>query len=130
MKLRLITTMLLAIFLTSCNSQNTTGVKNISQDEMIQLMESKKVEVIDVRTPAEVSEVFVKDANYFFDVNNANFASSINSLDKSKTYVVYCRSGARSGSAANYMIQNGFKNVYNLTGGLNNWKKPAYLARK
>jgi phage shock protein E len=130
MKIRFIATMLIAFFLTSCNSQNTAGVKNITQDEMIELMESKKVQVIDVRTPAEVSDAFIKDAHYFFDINNPEFTANISKLDKSKTYVVYCRSGARSSNAANYMVNNGFASVYNLSGGLLAWKKPAYLAKK
>jgi rhodanese-related sulfurtransferase len=41
--------------------------------------------------------------------------------DRSAVYVVVCRSGARSGRAAAALAQAGFRNVYNLTGGMMGW---------
>jgi len=35
--------------------------------------------------------------------------------------VIYCRSGARSGQAAMFMKRNGFDNVFNMRGGINEW---------
>lgn len=43
-------------------------------------------------------------------------------LDKTKTYVIVCRSGNRSGQAARLMLANGFKTVYNMSGGMNAWR--------
>lgn len=40
--------------------------------------------------------------------------------DKEAIIFVYCRSGNRSATAANILIEQGYKNVYNL-GGINNW---------
>lgn len=40
---------------------------------------------------------------------------------KDTEIVVHCRSGARSGNAKNFMLQNGFKNVRNLEGGVLAW---------
>lgn len=129
MKMRFFATLMIAFVLTSCNSQNT-GVKNIGPDEMEKLMTQPGIEVIDVRTPGEVSETYITEADYFIDVNGASFTSNIEKLDKNKTYIVYCRSGARSSNAANYMIKNGFANVYNLSGGILGWKNGKYLAKK
>jgi rhodanese-related sulfurtransferase len=42
-------------------------------------------------------------------------------LDKNKEIVVYCRSGGRSQQACQYLEQNGFTNVINLTGGILAW---------
>ncbi len=42
-------------------------------------------------------------------------------IDKNKSYIVYCRSGARSAKASYYLSQNGFKNVYNLEGGISGY---------
>ena len=41
-------------------------------------------------------------------------------MNKDKTYFVYCRSGNRSGQACKLMGDLGFKNLYNLSGGIMN----------
>lgn len=99
-----------------------TAVKNISETEMISMMGQKKVKVIDVRTDAEVKQGYIDGTSYFIDINSPNFNSEIKRLDPDVTYIVYCRSGGRSAKAADLMVSNGFKNVYNLTGGISNWK--------
>jgi rhodanese-related sulfurtransferase len=43
------------------------------------------------------------------------------SLDKEKTYFVYCLSGKRSGDAVNLMAEAGFENIYTLKDGLQKW---------
>lgn len=52
-----------------------------------------------------------------------DFSNQINSLDKEKTYYIYCRSGTRSGNALNIFKNLGFKEVYDLKNGINSWKK-------
>lgn len=104
------------------SSQNKKpGVKNIKQEDVAKILEAEKAILIDVRTPAEVSEGFIKGTSVFADINGNDFAAQIDKLDKSKSYIVYCRSGARSSSASNYMIEHGFTKVYNLLGGFSNW---------
>jgi rhodanese-related sulfurtransferase len=51
------------------------------------------------------------------DINSADFDAKIDQLDKSKTYLVYCRSGNRSSTAANIMIKKGFTDVKNVRSG-------------
>ncbi len=97
------------------------GVQNIKQTEVSKIIEAEKAILVDVRTPEEVSDGFIKGTTVFADINGNDFASQIDKLDKSKTYIVYCRSGARSSSASNYMIEHGFTKVYNLLGGFSNW---------
>jgi rhodanese-related sulfurtransferase len=63
--------------------------------------------VIDVRTPEEVAGGYLEGA-LKFDFQGPNFASEIATLDKSKDYVIYCRSGNRAGQAISYMQSNGF----------------------
>lgn len=96
-------------------------VKNLAQTDFANVVKKEKATVIDVRTEGEVASGYIKGTTVFADVNASDFNSKIGKLDKSKTYVVYCRSGARSAKAANIMLQNGFKNVYNLNGGIMNW---------
>ncbi|RYZ69648.1 MAG: rhodanese-like domain-containing protein [Proteobacteria bacterium] len=70
-------------------------------------------EVIDVRTPEEFSESHVVGAQNI-DVQNSSFKEQIQKLDKSKKYVLYCRSGKRSGKAKAEMKALGFKEVENF----------------
>lgn len=124
-------TALFILFFAGCTSTSTSqsttsdqqkpAVKNIQQDEFLKLTKDPNTVVIDVRTPGEVAEGYIAGTKYFIDLNGGNFANEIQKLDKSKSYIVYCRSGGRSSKAASIMIENGFTKVYNLTGGVMNW---------
>lgn len=77
--------------------------------------------VVDVRTPDEYNKGHLTNA-VNIDVNNENFSSLINKLDKSKPVFVYCLSGSRSSYAKRFMLENGFKQVYDLSGGMIKWR--------
>jgi len=66
--------------------------------------------VIDVRTPAEYAAGHIAGAQNI-DVEAADFGSKIAALDKKAPYLVYCRSGNRSGMAATQMAAAGFTNI-------------------
>ncbi len=72
--------------------------------------------VIDVRTADEFASGHLKLTDHNFDVMSGEFQQKIKSLDKDKTYYLYCRSGNRSGKATKIMKQHGFENVYNVGG--------------
>ncbi|MDO1447378.1 rhodanese-like domain-containing protein [Rhodocytophaga aerolata] len=78
--------------------------------------------VLDVRTTEEFTESHLPDARNI-DYKNEAFKDSIQTLDKSKPYYVYCKSGVRSGKAAEIMREMGFTRVYNMEGGIDAWKK-------
>ncbi len=77
--------------------------------------------ILDVRTPGELSDGFIEGAKNI-DYNAADFQSKINELDKSGTYFVYCAGGGRSRNTADLMKQLNFKEVYDLQGGISQWK--------
>jgi len=66
--------------------------------------------VIDVRTPTEYAAGHIAGAQNI-DVEAADFGSKIATLDKKAPYVVYCRSGRRSGIAATQMADAGFTDI-------------------
>ena len=96
-------------------------VQDLKQSDLSSKMAEENVVVIDVRTPGEVSEGYITGANLFIDFYGENFQSEILKLDKTKTYVMYCRSGGRSGQASTFMVNNGFATVYNLQGGIGSY---------
>lgn len=77
--------------------------------------------LLDVRTPEEFSSSHLKGASNL-NVHGSNFESEITKLDKNAPVYVYCKSGARSASAAEIMLNAGFNSVYDLNGGLLSWQ--------
>jgi phage shock protein E len=109
------------IFSCSMNSQVAKGFKNINQAQFQNLAKESNTVVIDVRSPSEISEGFIDGAALFIDYNGNDFESEIDKLDKTKSYIIYCRSGGRSARASELIASKGFKKVYNLEGGISNW---------
>lgn len=110
---------------TDSTSQATgrTGGGVVSVEKFDELMQAdKNAYVIDVRTPGEYSEGFVKNA-VNIDINSPAFEAEISKLDTGKTVYVYCLAGSRSASAAEYMRKKGFRTVYEMDGGTLKWKR-------
>jgi len=78
--------------------------------------------ILDVRTPEEFSEGYIANATNLNIYDANTFMSKIQSYKKENSYYLYCKSGARSAQACQIMSQLGFNNVYNLLGGITNWK--------
>ena len=71
--------------------------------------------LLDVRTALEIEAGYIEGSENY-DLNNGDFAAAIPTLDKSQTYYLYCRSGARSGRASDMLLEAGFEKVYNVGG--------------
>ena len=99
------------------------GYQNITANEVQDLMKSKRLNFLDVRTPGEYAEGHIPEAKNI-NVNDNSFANKIAGLKKDSTYYVYCRSGMRSAKACKIMSENGFENVFNLNGGIGAWQGP------
>ncbi|MFY8162466.1 MAG: rhodanese-like domain-containing protein [Candidatus Kapaibacteriota bacterium] len=99
----------------------SSNVKSINSAEAKELIKKGKVELIDVRTPAEVSAGYIKGTKIFADYMGNDFKAKTAKLDKSKTYLVYCKSGGRSAKASSELTAAGFTNIINLSGGISSW---------
>lgn len=77
--------------------------------------------IIDVRTDDEVADGMIPNALHHDIFNAQGFMEALESLDKSKEYYIYCRSGNRSGQACQIMQQLGFEKTYNLLEGFSAW---------
>ena len=86
-----------------------------------ELYDMKKFIVIDVRSPAEIAEGKIFSEALEINFYNNNFKQKIAQLDKTKKYLIYCRSGGRSGKALRLMKNLGFSEAYDLAGGTNAW---------
>ena len=85
----------------------------LSRGNALKLIRSqgRKLAIIDVRTPAECEAGHLDDA-LNIDFNAPDFKGQIGKLDRDGSYVVYCKSGNRSGQAKAVMDQMGFTDVY------------------
>ena len=96
--------------------------KKITREEFKELITKGNTLVIDVRTPVEFSEAHIKNA-INVDFFSKSFKATISKLDKKKTILVYCAAGGRSTSACSDFKKLGFKKVYNLIGGYDDWNE-------
>jgi rhodanese-related sulfurtransferase len=110
------------------SAQDTTGLA-IGQAKFEKLMKKKNTYVVDVRTPEEYKSGFIPDAINHDVMDSIAFVNTISPLDKNKKYLLYCKSGRRSGKALLIMKNVGFRKVHHLKGGVSEWKgelkKPA-----
>ena len=99
-------------------------LKNISAQEANDLIQQRKADpnfvILDIRTPQEFTQGRIEGA-INLDFYAPNFKESLNALDKSKTYMIYCRSGNRTGKAIGIMKEQNFTEAYNMTGGIGAW---------
>ena len=95
----------------------------ISVEEFRLKMENPEAQLIDVRTDGEVKQGMLPGAVQIDESNWDNFVKGAKSLDPEKPVLVYCRSGVRSHKAAKYLAQNGFKEVYDMQGGIMDWTR-------
>ncbi|MBL0310849.1 MAG: thioredoxin [Bacteroidetes bacterium] len=110
---------LLALTFAACTGQSPT-VKNLNADEFEKGIKGKNIQLLDVRTPGEYSEKHLAHSKNI-NLNEAGFETQLNKMDKSKPLYVYCLAGSRSAQAAELATKNGFKEIYNLEGGINAW---------
>ncbi|TYP92142.1 Rhodanese-related sulfurtransferase [Fodinibius salinus] len=100
--------------LLSCGGKETE--KELDPSEFRQKLDEQGGVVIDVRTQEEYNAGHIAKVDYQYDYLSGEFEAHLDSLDKEKTYYLYCRSGNRSGQSLELMKKYGFKDVYNVGG--------------
>jgi len=118
----IIFTTVVLLFNSCTNGQSSPSGPSIPAVEFSKkIAELPGAPIIDVRTPGEFSQGHLKNAiNY--DISSGGFENQIASLDKLKPVLVYCLTGSRSTYAVRYMQSIGFKEVYELNGGMMKWR--------
>ena len=104
----------------------TQIIEDITLEEAFALMEDNRYDenfvIIDVRTPEEYAGGHIEKA-INMDYYSETFADELDQLDKEKTYLIYCRTDQRSGEALDMMAELGFREVYNMLGGIVRWEE-------
>jgi rhodanese-related sulfurtransferase len=119
------------VLVSSCFNREKAGsetqiIEDVTLEEAFALMEDNRYDenfvIIDVRTPEEYAAGHIEKA-INLDYYSETFADELDQLDKEKTYLIYCRTDHRSGEALDIMAKLGFREVYNMLGGIVRWEE-------
>jgi rhodanese-related sulfurtransferase len=116
---KLFAVLLVSILISSCSIEQITN--DIDIDEFRKKIASHNYVLVDVRTEKEFDDGHIENA-LNIDYFSATFSDEISNIGLEKPVLVYCRSGNRSGKSMRIMSDLGFKEVYNLIGGIKGWK--------
>jgi len=94
-------------------------------DVILALQDDSEFVLLDIRTPAEVEAGHISGAANL-DFYGPTLRDDLAALDHEKVYLIYCRSGNRTGQAYKIMDELEFERVYDLGGGIKQWIAAGY----
>lgn len=103
-------------------AQDNTAGKTVSQNKFQRLLKKKNTILLDVRTEVEYKAGHIPGSLQIDFLKTEDFKKQVAVLDKSKPYLLYCRSGKRSKDAMTVMKEMGFTKLFDLQGGFNSWE--------
>lgn len=104
--------------------------KEVTPEEAAKILKEKKdVVVLDIRTPDEFKGGHIKGATNI-NFRDKDFAKKIAELDKSKTYIIHCAAGGRSGRACEQIKGMKFENMLHLKAGFSGWEEKGLPVEK
>lgn len=102
-----------------CGIKTNENMKEISAQELKELLDKEEIQVIDVREAHETPKVEALNA---VNIPLQTIPNNMDKIAKDKKVVVHCQHGVRSMHAIDFLEQNGFDNLINLTGGIVMWE--------
>jgi rhodanese-related sulfurtransferase len=114
----------LGFFLFSPGARSDEQFTAVSPKEASALIEKHKGDsgfiILDIRTPGEYQSGHIENA-IMIDFYSKTYAEEVNRLDKTKTYLIHCRSGNRSTRSMALFEKLQFEKIYHLSSGINGW---------
>lgn len=111
-------TILVLIFLSAAPEAFTQTIHILVGGKKVDKVIAKKnLQVLDVRTPEEIQEGHLPNS-IAYDFKAPGFEAKLATLPRDKAYLVYCRSGGRSAKTVEIMKNLGFREVYEMKGGV------------
>ncbi|OCW56754.1 rhodanese-like domain-containing protein [Hoeflea olei] len=105
-----------------CLALAQEGLRNVTPREAYAALEADpSIAIIDIRTPQEFAEGHIEGATNI-DFYARDFIQQFVTLDPARTYLIYCRSGNRSGKLMQALAQSPYRNVMNVSTGLSGWQ--------
>lgn len=120
--------LLILLVLAAMVTQVWAAGKNISsRDAKALLDKNKNIYLLDVRTPQEYGQGKLAGSVL---IPIGEFERRIGEVPKNKIIVVYCAVGSRSLPVANFLTQQGYKDVYNMTDGIVGWYRNGFPVQR
>lgn len=120
--------LLMLLVLAAMVTQVWAAGKNISsRDAKALLDKNKNIYLLDVRTPQEYGQGRLAGSVL---IPIGEFERRSGEVPKNKTIVVYCAVGSRSLPVANFLAQQGYKDVYNMTDGIVGWYRNGFPVQR
>lgn len=110
-------------------SADNAAVQAISPREFKTLLDRHQndpnVVLLDIRTPKEFQDGHIQGA-LLLDYYSSDYVERLKALDREKTYLIYCRSGNRSGKSLAIFEKLGFRRAYHMDTGVIGWSREKY----
>ena len=110
-------------------SADKVAIQSISAREFKVLLDRHQgdpdVVLLDVRTPKEFQDGHI-DGAILLDYYSSDYVERLKALDREKTYLIYCRSGNRSGKSLAIFEKLGFRRAYHMETGVIGWSREKY----
>jgi len=123
----ILATILFMAIISGCLSSTTTSEKakyvDVSIQQAKEMIDRGEVFILDVRTQEEYNEGHISGSTL---IPVQELEARLNELPRNKKILVYCRSGNRSATASEILIKNGFTQIFNMKGGITEWKNAGY----
>jgi hydroxyacylglutathione hydrolase len=104
-----------------------SSLGTLSVQQLKSKLENREVTLLDVREPSEWKEGYVEGARRIYF---GYLQDEADSLPKNKPIAVTCSVGNRSSIGASILKRKGFKEVYNVLGGMTAWEALGYPLKK
>jgi rhodanese-related sulfurtransferase len=114
---------LFSLVLVFANFKTIAQKTDLSSEEFEKGIANMDIQILDVRTQGEYNSGHIKNSFLADWTQRDVFEERIKYLDKNKPVYVYCLVGGRSSAAAAHLQEAGFKEIYNLVGGIKAWKE-------
>ncbi|RNI13550.1 rhodanese-like domain-containing protein [Methanohalophilus portucalensis] len=96
---------------------------DVSAAEAFNLIENEDIFILDVRTQSEYDNGHLENS-YLIPVSELEYR--LDEVPSDTAILVYCRSGRRSVTASNILLDAGYCDVYNMEAGFNEWRSEGY----
>ncbi len=121
MKIKFLSLIIMSFLFLNCQGQQSKNIQTVDVKSFAEKLKSNKnPQLLDVRTPEEFNSEHIENATNV-NWNSDDFITKSENYDKSKPIFVYCKVGGRSYQAATKLAELGFKEIYNLEGGIMKW---------
>lgn len=111
----------LSLIMAGCGNSSApgNGFTDISADQLKSMMDTdKNIVLVDVRETDEYDQGHIQGSLL---LPTSEIQQRLKELPADKTIVLVCATGSRSSAVATFLVQNNYKNIYNLQGGLAEW---------